>query len=176
MRRVLDVAGALAALAVLGCGVFLTLAREAVPQLPNLAFGALTRSRFEELAAMPPQSKLDVLSELEAIRDLRAHTPEDATFVVFVQNAFSYYAGRRFIRDVDPRMADFYRTADKEAALAVLRRLGVGYVYIQSWSWPTVDHSFIKAIVADPALAEPVAGRFGYRTFRLKPAPGADAT
>jgi hypothetical protein len=176
MRRALDLAGMLAALAVLGCGVFLMLAREVVPQLPNLAFGALDRSRFEELAAMPPQDKLDALSELEAIRDLRAHTPEDATFVVFVQNTFAYYAGRRFIRDVDPRMADFYRAADKEAALAVLRRLGVGYVYLPGWSWPTVDHSFIKAIVEDPALAEPVAGRFGYRTFRLKPAPHTDGT
>jgi hypothetical protein len=148
--------------------VWVILAR-AAHEAPNVHRASLERSRFQELADLPPQSTAGTFGELEAIRVLREKTPPDAYFAVFNQNTFAYYAGRRFIRDYDTRMADFYLAPTKVAAFEVLRRLGVDHVYLPSWSWPPVDKSFIKAIVQDPAMAILVDERFGYRIYRLLP-------
>lgn len=151
--------------------VLLSVAQVLTVQLPQLKYAvpiALTATPAEELAALPAQPGPSQFSEMEAIKELKQKTPSDAKFLVFNMNAFAYYADRRFIRDVDPRMIPFYRARTKREAVAFLRELEVDYIYIQPWSWPTVDNSLIKSVVADSSLATLVLEKYGYRVFRLE--------
>lgn len=172
-RGLLRPLGLFTGVVVLALGGWIILAREVVPELPRLRLGALDRSRFAELDAMPAHATAGYLGELEALRELRAKTSKDAFFLTFFQNNFSYYSERRFIRDVDPRMIPFYRATTKELAIEELQRLGINHVYIPSWSWPTIDRSHINGIVNDPALAELLVSQFGYRVYRLNFQPKA---
>lgn len=138
--------------------------------LPYVTAVGVTGTQYDELDAMPSHAHPSHLVELDVMKEVRARTPRDAVFVVFHMNTFAYYADRRFIRDVDPRMIPFYRAADTVAAAAALRELGVGYVYLQPWSWPTVDNSLINSLVSDPAQATLVLEKHGYRVFRLSAA------
>jgi hypothetical protein len=143
-------------------------ARDTLPRISDVVMGSLLRSRFDELAAMPPQKQASDLSEMQAMKELRAKTSPAAFFLTFYQRGFAYYAQRQFISDLDPRMLEFYQAADKRSALAVLLRLGIEYVYVPTWSWPTLERSYIKAIVEDSTLAMLVLDKFGYRLYRLK--------
>jgi hypothetical protein len=136
--------------------------------MPDIVMGSLLRSRFEELVAMPPQERVGDLSELQVIREIRDKTPPAAVFLTFYHRAFAYYAQRQFVSDLDLRMLDFYRAADKESALAILQKIGIEYVYLPPWSWPTIDRSCIKNIIHDPKLATPILDRSGYRLYKLK--------
>ena len=138
-----------------------------VPQLHYVSAIGIGGTQYDELDAMPVHPYPSHLSEVDVIKELRNRTPPDAVFAVFNMNAFAYYADRRFVRDVDPRMVPFYRAADTEAAAGALRHLGVGYVYLQPWSWPTIDNSRIRDVVSDPRYATLVFEKHGYRIFRL---------
>ena len=168
-QRVLDFSCRVAVLLALLQGVWVFIARYAQPNLSDVVLGSLLRSPFDELAAVPPQEQAGPLSEMQALRELRAKTPVDGHFLTFYQRGFAYYAQRPFISDLDPRMVEFYLAADTASALAVLRRLGIEYIYLPSWSWPTVDNSLITEIVHDPSLATLIVDRFGYRIYQLSP-------
>jgi hypothetical protein len=86
------------------------------------------------------------------------------------QNPFAYYADRRFIRDVDPRMVPFYQAKTDSAAVAALRQLGIDYVFLPPWAWPTILHSRIRSITEDAQTASLVADVAGYRVYHLSPA------
>jgi hypothetical protein len=167
-RRILDFGCRAVALLVLLQAFWVFAARDTLPKMRDVVIGSLLRSPFEELAAMPAQERVGDLSEIEAIKEIRANTPRGALSLTFYHRGFAYYAQRQFITDLDLRMLDFYRAGDKGSALAVLRKFGIEYVYLPPWSWPTVDHSYIKDIVNDSSLATMILDRFGYRLYHLK--------
>lgn len=167
MRILFDWLARGSATLILLTGVWVVLARDAPPQLSNMRIGGIDRSRYAELDSLPSQTPNGLLPYLEIVRQIRAKTPADAYFLVMWQNAFAYYAGRRFIRDVDPRMAPFYKATDKGAAVAEIKRLGIDYVFLPPWGWPTILHSMIRPIVEDPRLASLVADVAGYRVYHL---------
>ena len=170
-RHVLEGAAALAAGAILVLQFIAVAGREIVPQLQDVNLARLwERDRFAESSMISEQPAGRFLVEVDMIRRVRQATPPDAFFLVFNQNTFAYYAGRRFIRDVDTRLVEFYRAQDGAAALAQLRLLGVQYVYLPPWSWPTIQNSKILDIVKDPAAAELAVEHAGYRLYRLLPA------
>jgi hypothetical protein len=166
-RRILDFTCSAAALLVLLEGFWVFMARDALPNLASVRMGSLLRPPLEELSAMPPQEHGGQLSELQALRELRAQTPPDARFLTFYQRGFAYYANRVFISDLDPRLIDFYRASDKQSGLAVLRRLNIDHIYLPGWSWPTIDKSVIKRIIEDSAVSTLIVDRFGYKVYRL---------
>jgi hypothetical protein len=165
--HVLNIVCSTAAAVTLAQAFWVFLARDVHPNIQNLSMGSLLRSRFEELDAMPPQELAGPLGELQVLRELRVLTPPDAHFITFYQRGFAYYANRHFISDLDPRLVDFYRASDKKNGFAFLRRLGINYVYLPGWSWPTIDKSEIKNIIDDPTLATRILDRFGYKAYRL---------
>jgi hypothetical protein len=170
VRQVISGAGRVVAFAVLALGVLAIAAREVVPQVPQLGLArAFERDRFEESAAIAHQKPGSFLVEVDMVRRVRELTSPDAFFLIFHQNTFAYYANRRFIRDVDVRLVEFYRAPDKESALSVLRRFGFDYVYLPPWRWPTIDNSYIKPIVEDPAHARLVLDVAGYKLYQLLP-------
>jgi hypothetical protein len=141
--------------------------REIVPNRMSAGLRSISSSSIEELDALPPQSAGMPTYKLDVMKELRLRTPADALFVVFDPNTFAYYAGRRYIRDVDPRLAPFYQATDKFSAFRILKQLGVQYVYLQEFGWPTIDHSFIHEILADTTLSTKVFEKFGCRVYRL---------
>ena len=62
---------------------------------------------------------------------------------------------------------ELYQAQDKEAALVHLHRLGVQYLLLPPWTWPTVQNSKITDIIKDPAMAQLVVEHAGYRLYRL---------
>jgi hypothetical protein len=170
LRRALEAAAAAAAGLILALQFVAAAGREVVPHLPDVNLARLwERDRFSESSMISDQPAGSFLVEIDMVRRVRRITPPDAFFLIFHQSTFSYYAGRRFIRDVDTRLVDFYRAQDKRAAVAQLQLLGVQYVYLPPWSWPTIQNSKILDIVKDPAAAELVVEHAGYRLYRLLP-------
>jgi hypothetical protein len=141
--------------------------RNLVPNVANASLGSLLRTRFQELEYMPPTTG-GPLNELEVLREIRHRTPPDATFLTFYQRGFAYYAERRFISDLDPRLIFFYRAGDKLTAITRLRELRVDYIYYPPWSWPTINRSLIKAITDDATLSTLVLEKFGFKVYRLE--------
>lgn len=137
------------------------------PNMSDVTIGSLLSSRFAELERLPPQNISNVFAQLEAIKELRTKTPENALFLPFSEQAFDYYAGRNSVADLDPRMVEFYRASRLEDAIEALRKLGIQYIYIQSWRWPTIDKSYIRTIVSDKELATLIVDRFGYQVYKL---------
>jgi hypothetical protein len=173
IRYVLRAAGTLAASIILLLQFIAIAGREIVPHLADVKLSGLwQRDRFTESSLISDQPVGSFLAEIDMVRRVRTMTPPDAYFLVFHQNTFAYYAGRRFIRDVDTRLVDFYRAPDKDAALAQLRQLGIQYVYLPPWSWPTIQNSKILDILKDPAAAQLVIEHAGYRLYRLSPPTG----
>lgn len=167
IRACLDLLARGSAGIALATGLWVVLAREIAPELGNLRFGGIDQSQYAELARVPSPAPAGSLAQLEIVRQIRDKTPPDAYFLVMNQNLFAYYAERRFIRDVDPRLVPFYRARDRAAAVAVLKSFGIDYVYLPSYEWPTVTHSWIRPIAEDPNLASLVLDVSGNRVYRL---------
>jgi len=106
-------------------------------------------------------------SQFELLRYARDKTPEDAVFLDFRMFEFAYYAQRKYINSLDPRMIPVYKTADKEAAYQALVELGVDYVYLPNYMMPTVTKTPLLALFADPEICDLVANQNGYRLLRL---------
>jgi hypothetical protein len=87
--------------------------------------------------------------------------------LTFYQRGFAYYAERRFISDLDPRLVSFYKADNKLTAVTQLRELRVTYIYYPPWSWPTINGSLIKAITDDATLSTLVLEKFGFKVYRL---------
>jgi hypothetical protein len=139
------------------------------PSLADVRLGGLGEDPSAELVAMHNPAPGSPLEQLALIREARQVLPQDALVLVFDQNAFAYYGGRQTIRDVDPRMIPFYLAKDRAAALAQLHALGITDFYLPPWSWPTIDHSLIKAIAGDPTVARTLVERAGYKLVELLP-------
>ena len=170
LRRALEAAAAAAAGAILLLQLIAVSGREIAPHLTDVNLeNTWQRDRFAEAAMIRAQPAGSFLAEIDMVRRVRDRTAPDAFFLVFHQNTFAYYAGRHFIRDVDTRLVEFYRARDQRVALAELRNLGVQYVYLPPWSWPTIQNSRILDIINDPAVAGLVLEHAGYRLYRLLP-------
>lgn len=107
------------------------------------------------------------LGRYNVIQYIRDNTPENSLFLVFRQSDFAYYAQRKFIRHVDPRLLDLYKLDDKNKAYDFLQNMGIEYIYIPSYMPPTYYNTQIYRIVADPQLCELVKDVDGVRLFKL---------
>jgi hypothetical protein len=170
LRHALEVIAVLAASAILALQFVVVSGREVVPHLGDVNLSQVwQRDRFSEASMISEHPAGTYLAEIDMVRRVKSITPPDALFLVFHQSTFSYYAHRRFIRDVDTRLVDFYRASDKPSALAQLRQFRIQYVYLPPWPWPTIQGSKILDIVQDPNVAELVVEHAGYRLYRLRP-------
>lgn len=98
------------------------------------------------------ESKLAQRPEYQLMDYLKTKTPENS-LVLTLKSADMYYANRRMISYLDPRLLDFYRSADAKAGLAELKRLGIGYVHQPDYALPVGYASMLQAILANPALS-----------------------
>lgn len=104
--------------------------------------------------------------EFQVVRYLRDQTP-DGALVFSLKPADMYYANRRMISYLDPRLESFYGLQDAKLATDELLRLGVSYVHIPDYGVPPVYNSVLMRILADPSLTELVFSADGNQIYRL---------
>lgn len=99
------------------------------------------------------ESKLSNNSFIEAVNYLKRNTPE-SSLVFSLRPADMYYAERRMISYLDPRLLGFYREQDVQKAVGLLKELGVDYLHMPNYALPPIYNSALQEIVADPDLTE----------------------
>ncbi len=90
-------------------------------------------------------------SGIPAMTFIQQHLPPDAV-VLAMNPADMYYANRRMVSYLDPRMTSFYSEPSPENAVAALKALGIGYVYVTAGALPPYYNSTLQTITADPKL------------------------
>lgn len=87
-----------------------------------------------------------------SLKYLREETPED-TLVLSMRPADMYYAKRRMISYLDPRLVPFYSEKDPAKAVRLLKGLGIRYVQVSDYFLPPLYNSALMEILARPDLS-----------------------
>lgn len=132
---------------------------------------ALLAYRFSgtgPLLVSPVERKLDAAPEYQAVRFLRENTPLSA-LVFSMRPADMYYAGRRMLSYLDPRLVPFYSAREPAEALATLKALGVTHVHLPDYGLPPLYDSQLHKILRSLNMATLVFQADGYQIYRLEP-------
>jgi hypothetical protein len=100
----------------------------------------------------PLETTLRARGEFALAYYLREHTPAQAV-VLSLKPADMFYAKRKMVSHLDPRLAKFYASSTPQAAREELARLDVRFVHVPSYAMPTFYNSPLKQILADPGQA-----------------------
>lgn len=120
--------------------------------------GVLVFYRFTSNGVSPlerpasPMSILDRRAEHQVTRFLREETPNDAVVLSF-KPADMYYASRRQISYLDPRMVPVYNATDPAAAAAILHSLGVRFIHVPDYGLPPLYNSIMTPLLRDPQFS-----------------------
>lgn len=115
----------------------------------------------------PAEKKQEKLAPYNVVKYLRLHTPPEAV-VLSLQPANMYYANRRMISYLDPRLIPFYKEEDIDRAWDFLRDLGVRYVHARERSFPPLYNSSLERILAREDLAKLVFSEKGYQLYEMR--------
>jgi hypothetical protein len=113
------------------------------------------------------EEKLSSWPAFKAVNYLKTSAARGAT-VLSMKPADMYYADRRMISYLDPRLLPFYRERDIEAAAQVLRDLGVRYLHIPDYSLPPVYDSSLETILSRSDLTRLVFSAGGNQIYELR--------
>ena len=80
-----------------------------------------------------------------------------------------YYAGRRMLSYLDPRLVPFYSAREPAEALATLKALGVTHVHLPDYGLPPLYDSQLHKILRSLNMATLVFQADGYQIYRLEP-------
>jgi hypothetical protein len=64
-----------------------------------------------------------------------------------------YYAKRKMISYLDPRLLSFYQETDPVLAVEKLRKLGINYIFMPDYTLPPAYNSSLLAILSNPTLS-----------------------
>ncbi|PZP86127.1 MAG: hypothetical protein DI582_03765 [Azospirillum brasilense] len=104
--------------------------------------------------------------DYRAMDYLHNHTQPNAV-VLSMRPAVMYYADRRMISYLDPRLVPFYKADSDREALAVLNDLGIRYVEVTDYALPPLYASRLLPILSDPMAARFRFQSEGYQVFEL---------
>lgn len=96
--------------------------------------------------------KLRLWPGFAAVRYATANTPADSV-VLSERPAEMYYAQRRMMSFLDPRLVPVYREPDPGWAGAQLHALGVTHLQMPGYSHPAIYNTAVQGILASPALS-----------------------
>jgi hypothetical protein len=132
----------------------------------GLSLDQIGLSIAEKIRSWPAYSVIDFL---------KTHTPQTAT-VLSLKPADMYYAKRRMISYLDPRLLLFYQSDDTTSAYRGLVDLGIRYVHIPDYSLPPMYNSVLQDLLARPDLARLLHSDGGYQIYELVRSDIADCT
>jgi 4-amino-4-deoxy-L-arabinose transferase-like glycosyltransferase len=122
-------------------------------------FRGMTRQSCEKMLWNTPA--------FSVIHYIRLQTPKDET-VLSMRPADMYYADRRMISYLDPRLLPFYRAHDAESAYHLLKDLGVRYVQIHEHTLPPVYNSALQEILNRQDLSHLTYSAGGNQLYELR--------
>jgi hypothetical protein len=115
-------------------------------------------SRFDKLLARINVTKVAI--EIPKI------VPEDS-LVLAMRPAEMYYAKRKMVSYLDPRLIPFYREKDPAIAVQMLKALGIHYVLMTDYSLPPSYHSSLMSILSDPRKSRLIYGAGMIQLYEL---------
>ena len=118
---------------------------------------------------LPHEEKLSKWPAFRTVSYLKHAVPQDAT-VLSMKPADMYYAGRRMISYLDPRLLPFYADRDVVAACQKLRDLGVRYIHVPDYSLPPVYNSALQGIMGRRDLTRLAYSAGGNQIYELRSA------
>lgn len=111
----------------------------------------------ESLRRLPPYA---------ATEFLRRNTPGNAV-VLSLKPSDMFYADRRMVSYLDPRLIPFYRESDPAKALDLLLDLGVTHVHLPDYLLPPAYHGPFARIISRPEWAKLLFSDGGYQVYHL---------
>lgn len=123
----------------------------------GLSAEAVGKPEKELLHGWPPNG---------AIEYLRKQTAATA-LVLSLKPADMYYAERRMISYLDPRLIDFYGATDPLLGMSVLKSLDVSYVYMPDYFLPPYYNSTLSEILGRPDLSKLRHSSAGHQVFEI---------
>lgn len=127
-----------------------------------------------KLARILDDSQEDKLQHWPGYRVARFMTerlPADA-LILSERPAEMYYAGRRMMSFLDPRLVPAYLERDPVAAVARLRTLGITHLQLPGYSHPAIYNTTVQAIAARPDLSTLVFSAGTEQVYALRPSGG----
>jgi len=116
--------------------------------------------------SMPSDVKLVHWPAYASVDYLRRNTPPTA-IVLSLKPADMYYAHRRMISYLDPRLLPFYDENDPHRALNQLRSLGIQYLHIPDYSLPSIYNSGLQDILSRTDLTKLSFSADGYQIYEV---------
>jgi 4-amino-4-deoxy-L-arabinose transferase-like glycosyltransferase len=88
---------------------------------------------------------------IRTVHDLQQRVSEDST-ILSMRPADMYYANRRMMSYLDPRLLDFYKEKSPVHAVHTLEKLGVTHVHLSDYYLPPVYNSVLEELLTKPEL------------------------
>lgn len=123
-----------------------------------------------EMVAWDEAGQLARWPHFEVMRYLRDQTPS-AALVLTMKPADMFYAERKMVSYLDPRLLPFYGEKDNQRAWEALRRIGITHVHLTDYMLPPLYRSQLMPLLVDARYAELVSDAEGYQIYRLRDAP-----
>jgi 4-amino-4-deoxy-L-arabinose transferase-like glycosyltransferase len=125
-----------------------------------------------EPVAWDESAQLRRWPHFEVMRYLRDETPKSA-LVLTMKPADMFYADRKMVSYLDPRLLPYYAERDSdEAAWRRLRSLGISHVHMTDYLLPPVYMSRLMHLAADPRYMTLVSDSEGYQIYALAESGG----
>lgn len=102
-----------------------------------------------------------------AIDYMNKNLQKDALILSLRQAELAYYGKHRFLSEYDPILVNLYNASTTEEAYAVLKKLGVTYIYFPYCARPEYLNTRLFSITADPELAKLVFERDGLKLYKI---------
>ncbi len=115
------------------------------------------KSMHSKLKDWPATMAMDYLSET---------TPREA-LVLSMKPADMFYANRKMLSYLDPRLVPFYLETDVTRASKALAEMGVRYIHSPDYALPPVYNSKLESVMADPGLSRLVFSKGGHQIYEL---------
>lgn len=122
-----------------------------------VTFNNLFLSQSEKLSNFP---------NMMAMNFLNRSTPPNS-IVLSTQPADMYYAHRKMVSYLDPRLIPFYSIEDPKSGAKFLKKLGISYVHVTDYSLPVFYNSILMATLADPASSTLLYSVGATQVYRL---------
>jgi hypothetical protein len=104
---------------------------------------------------------------LLAMNYLKKNTPKEA-LVLSLKPSDLYYANRRMISFLDPRLIPFYQEKNIDRAWEMLQDYGITHLHVPDYSLPPLYNTSLQKIIASPELTKMLFSKNGYQIYRLR--------
>ena len=128
------------------------------------------RDTMQYLAASDDTKLRHAHNIFATVQYMNASTPPDATALVFRVTPYFYYARRKGVSYIDPRMEAFAQLRDTGQACSFLTALGIDHVLIDSYykTYPLYKDTSLQVMLADPRLSTMVYEYGSAQVYKLQ--------